>query len=218
MRSGWGIAVVFLAGSAAMPAGEAAAAPVPSTAPVSWELSFEFHDPERVTLVLPGDTDLTTFWYVLYRVTNDSGQDVQFYPSFTLATDDLEIVEGGADISPSVYDAIRARHKREYPFFDEPRRISGLLLQGEDNARTSAAVFRMFGPAADGFAVFAAGLSGEVARVRNPGFDPDQGDSENNPRFFTLRKTLAIDYTLPGDSVTRSLAKPVRVRRYWVMR
>ena len=85
------------------------AASVGSTA---WQLDVKFLDPQRITLKLPGDAEPTTFWYVLFEVTNHTGRDVQFYPSFRLVTSTLHVVEGGANISPNVYDAIAARQRR----------------------------------------------------------------------------------------------------------
>ena len=184
----------------------------------SWQLDFSFHDPQRISIQHPGDGQPTVYWYVLFTVVNDTGRDVQFYPSFDLVTDTLEVIEGGADINPRVYDAIAARHKKEYPFFAPPSKITGLLLQGADNARTSAAVFRMFDPSSNNFTVYIAGLSGQISRVPNPEFDDQREESEANQRFFILRKTLAIKYSLPGDVFTRSRAVPVRQRREWVIR
>jgi hypothetical protein len=193
-------------------------APTPRLAPTRWELEFAFRDPMRISLTLPGDSGPTTFWYLLYTVTNNSGQEVDFYPTFDIVTDTLQTVEGGAEISPRVQDAIRARHKSEYPFFIEPTKVSGKLLQGEDNARASCAIFRGFDPQASRFTIYVAGLSGEIQRARNVAFDPKKPESDENPKFYTLRKTLAITYDLPGDPQTRKAATPVRVSREWVMR
>ena len=213
MATSCGVVVVYVLSGAS-----ATAAPAAELTASSWELDFTFHDPQRMTLRLPGDSQETTFWYLLFEVINNTGRDVGFYPSFRLVTDTLEVVEGGADISPSVYDAIFARHKLEYPFFAPPTKITGLLLQGRDNARASVTVFRMFDGEADGFTIYVSGLSGDVQRVRNPDFDPDQPESEANPRSFILRRTLAIDYDLPGDPESRIQAKPIRRSREWVMR
>ena len=163
------------------------AAPEADIATTQWQLDFEFHDPQRITLTLPGDEKPTTLWYMLYQVTNNTGQDVQFYPSVRLITDTLRVVEAGDNISPSVYDAIVALHKKEYPFLAPPAKVTGLLLQGEGNARASVAVFHMFDEEANSFTLYVSGLSGELVRVANPAFDPDQDESENNPRFFILR-------------------------------
>lgn len=194
------------------------AAPEPSVVPKSWALEFEFFDPQRISVVLPGETAPTTFWYVLYTVTNPGDREVLFYPQFDLVTDTLEVVRGGDNVSPSVFDAIRARHHKLHPFLVAPLKVSGKLLRGADNARTSVAIFRGIDPGASHFTLYVAGLSGEVARVRNPRFDPARPATEQNPQFFTLRKTLAIEYDLPGDVASRKEARPIRGRRSWVMR
>ena len=214
-RTGYILAVSLLLGGSA---GLVPAAPEPAKAPQSWQLDFEFHDLLRITLVLPGDKHPTTFWYLLYTVTNESGQDVDFYPAFQLVTSTMQVVTGGDNISPSVYDAIRARHKKLRPFFRDPLRASGKLLQGVDSARTSAAVFRDFDPQANSVTVYVSGLSGEVARVVNPVFDRQKPVSEDNRRFFALRKTLAISYDIPGDLQTRRTATVARRGQEWVMR
>lgn len=188
------------------------AAPKTDPFSLSWTLDIEFFDPQRITV------NGTTYWYVLYQVTNRTGQDVQFFPSFRLVTDTLQVVEGGADVNPLVYDGIAARHKRQYPFFAPPAKITGLLLQGVENARASAMVFRTFDTSAAGFTIYAGGLSGEVDRLRNPAFDQSQPESDANPRAFLLRRTLAITYSLPGDPTTRGQAIPIRRNREWVMR
>ena len=92
----------------------------------------------------------------------------------------------------------------------------GKLLQGEDNARTSIVVFKQFNPNDNAFTIYFSGLSGEIQRIPNPSFDPKDGDAAD--RFFTLRKTLAIHYRIPGDPQTRQFATPQRDRREWVMR
>lgn len=192
--------------------------PEPARVPVTWELKFEFRDPHRFTVLLPGDDHPTTFWYMLYRVENDTGQDVQFFPSAELVTLSLEVVSAGEQISPTVYDAIKSRHRTTHPFLVEPHRVAGPLLQGEDNARTSMVVFRDFSPQDNQFTIFFSGLSGEIQTVSNPTFDGGKPESKANPRSFTLRKTLQIRYQLPGDLQTRWTAEPIPIDRKWVMR
>jgi hypothetical protein len=207
----------FLAAGPSMATGnDTALGTSPASSP--WQLDFNFHDPQRISVQLPGHERVTTYWYVLFTVTNNTGRDVEFYPSFRLVTDTLQAVEGGANIDPRVYGAIAARHKKEHPFFAPPAKITGPLLQGEDNARTSAAVFRTFDPSANGFTIYISGLSNEISRVPNPDFQDKTKESETNQRFFILRKTLAVTYNLPGDVFTQSRATPVRDKREWVMR
>lgn len=184
----------------------------------TWRLDVEFHDLQRLDVRLPGDAEESTYWYLLYRVTNRTGADVDFYPSVRLVTDTLQVVEAGADVHPQVYDLIAERHRQEYPFLAPPAKVTGRLLQGVENSRATVAVFRRFDPEAAGFTVFATGFSGELHRVPNPAFDADKPESEENVRAFLLRRTLAIVYDLPGDRATRQYAKPVRRTREWVMR
>ncbi len=194
------------------------AGPEPAVSSTKWQLDFEFHDPQRISLPLPGDDHDTTYWYLLYTATNNTGKDAQFYPSVELVTSSLQTVEAGANIPPRVFDHIKARHVKEYPFIAPQRKVTGPLLQGKGNARTTAAIFEMFDTEANQFTVYVSGLSGEIARVANPAFDRSQPKSEDNPRFFILRRTLAITYHLPGDAKSRKQARPVRVKREWVMR
>ena len=88
------------------------AGPEPDPASPHWQLGLSFHDPQRITVQMPGEPEPTTFWYLLFTVTNDTGTDVQFYPSFRLVTDTLESVEGGANVVPAVYDAIAFLHAK----------------------------------------------------------------------------------------------------------
>jgi len=192
-------------------------APPAEPFPKTWQLEFSFYDPQRVSLQLPGDRHETVFWYVLYQVTNLTGRDVEFYPSFRLVTDTLREVEGGAEISPRVYDVLAARHKREFPFLVGPSKITGLLLQGEENSRASVAVFREFDPDASSFTIYVSGLSGDVVRLASPAFDAKKPESDTNVRSFLLRRTLAVRYDVPGDRKTSPLALPIRRSREWVM-
>jgi len=193
-------------------------APEPSIATKAWQVDMVFHDPQRITLRLPGDDHDTTFWYVLYTVTNDTDRDVPFYPTFDLVTDKLQVIEGGSHISPTVYRAIKARYAKAYPFFVYPSEMYGPLLQGSDNAKTSCVAFVPPDPSVNHFVLYVGGLSGEIVKTRNHDFDTSAGESMQNPRFFTLRKTLAISYDVPGDEKTRLQTPPVRGSLEWVMR
>lgn len=198
--------------------GTAIAAYAGGSSAQGWQLDVKFHDPQRISIQLPGDRHETTFWYLLYEVTNETGRDVEFYPSFSLVTDTLRVVIAGDNISPSVYDAIAARHKGEFPFFAPPVKVTGLLLQGRANARASAAVFRMFDKEASRFTIYCSGFSSELRRLANPAFDANERESQENARYFMLRRTLAVEYNLAGDAETRGRGKPVRRTRQWVMR
>ena len=206
--------MLYVACHAAAPSADAA--PTPKLAVQTWQLDFSFDDPKRIKVKLPGDDSATTYWYMLFTVENNTGEDVSFYPQFRLVTDNLQSINGGDSIPPAVYDAVFARHRAQYPFITEPYKITGPILQGEGNARSSVVVFKQFDESADEFTIFVSGLSGDRERKRNPGFDPAKPERGENIKYFVLRRTLAIKYALPGDEDTREAASPVRKKRSWV--
>jgi len=193
-------------------------APTPAVAPVSWELKFRFQDPQRLSVVVPGHAEPVVYWYMVYSVENPTDAEVEFYPRFDIVTDTLKVVRSEVGVSPEAFRAVFARVGN--PLLVAPERAVGRLLRGEDRRRHSVAIWPDFDPAAKAFTVYVAGLSGETARWRNPAFDPAGPENEVNPRYFVLRKTLAIPYRFPGSQSLRSRSVPERVtdRQEWIMR
>ena len=205
--------------AAALAIGHAVAqTPTPSIVPVSWTLRITFSDPQRVSVFLPGQDQPVVYWYMLYRVENDTDQEVDFYPRFDLVTDTLQVIHNELKVSPEAFRAIQRRSGD--PLLLTPERVMGRLLRGEDRARHSVAIWRDFDPKTRAFQVYAMGLSGETIRLKNPGFDPSRPESDGNPRYFTLRKALEIPYLFPGSPATRSTVTPVRLaeQQKWIMR
>lgn len=194
------------------------AQPKPSEVPKSWELNFRFQDPQRVAVTMPGRAEPVVFWYMLYTVENRTGEPREFYPTFELVTDTLNVVESEISVSPEAFRAIQRRWKN--PLLLEGSRINGTILPGEDRAKQGVAFWPDFDPKAREFTVYVGGLSGETKKVANPAFDPGKPENAKNQRFFLLRKTLAIPYRLPGGPLDRSRAVPERLAREqtWVMR
>lgn len=194
------------------------AQPKPALAPRSWELTFRFHDPQRVSVFVPGRETPTVYWYMLYTIENTTDDEVDFYPRFDLVTDTLQVVRSENSVSPEAFKAIQRRAGD--PLLLEPEKMLGRLLRGKDRARHGVAVWKDFDPEARGFTIYVSGLSGEWTRLRNPAFDPEREEDASNPRYFILRKTLAVPYRLPGGGAFRASAKPQRVpeEQEWVMR
>jgi hypothetical protein len=192
--------------------------PEPDLVPGAWELNFRFHDPQRVSVLLPGQEEPVVYWYMLYTVENPTGQEVDFYPEFELVTETLQVLSSGLGVSPEAYRAVERRAGD--PLLVPPEKAIGRLLRGKERARHSVAIWPDFDPRARRFSIFVAGLSGEIKRVKNPAFDPDQPETDTNKRYFTLRKTLEIPYRFPGSEEMRSLAVPERVeeKQKWIMR
>ncbi|MFQ6049108.1 MAG: hypothetical protein ACE5K7_07075 [Phycisphaerae bacterium] len=226
--------LIWVAGSALAGPQTQTGPPRPSIVPKSWQLDLELDQPRRIYLRLPGQSTPQLYWYLLYRVTNNTGRDRLFFPIVEViypTPDGIGRVQADMGINPAVFQAIKRRHAKTHPFLIEPVLAIGRLLQGQDNAKTSVAIWPAIDPRADRFSLFIAGLSGQTARVPNPNYDPSRPEVEPrrlpdgtvlpmrlNPRVFTLRKVLRIDYDLPGDPVTRATVRPVQRARQWIMR
>jgi len=205
--------------------------PEPSPSPISWELEFKFDDPKRIEIQLPESDRPEVFWYMVYTVTNTSPRSQRFFPIFQLVTEDLRIYDTDMGISPLVFDAIRERHRLTHKYLVHPTKVIGALLSGDDNARESVAVWRQVDLNLNSVDIYVAGLSGETRFIPNPAYDPDKPETEMitgpdgrerevkvNPKYFTLRKTLEIRYTLPGSPAARPAAVPERTGVRWIMR
>ncbi|HPF41282.1 MAG TPA: hypothetical protein P5081_12675 [Phycisphaerae bacterium] len=209
----------------------ALATPEPSPTPVTWELQFSSTRPERINV------GGRTYWYILYTVTNNTIEDVAFHPEIVRveeiesevpadkAKDEAQkaskitVTPSIVGLDRSVFDAIKRRHEKTHPFLIHPVDVISTLRQGDDNAVTSVAVFPEMDARVSSFTIYVGGLSGEqIVRV-NPLFDAKKpADEEKNPRVFVMRKTLAMPYTLPGDTRTRKTATPKLGVMEWVMR
>jgi hypothetical protein len=220
-------------GGAAPAATDVGEGPAPALNPIAWEIDIRFEDPQRIVVQTPRGAE--TYWYILYTVRNTSDRTQRFYPTFQIVTEDLRVYDTDVNVFPVVFGAIRELHKLQYPYLVSPTQAIGDLKTGEDNARESVAIWREIDLTLNNYSVFIAGLSGEAYAVRNPAYDPAVKENgkveleiraggptratfESNPKLFTLRKTLQIDYTLPGSAETRGTVEPRRTRVRWVMR
>ncbi|MBN2210551.1 MAG: hypothetical protein JW709_04070 [Sedimentisphaerales bacterium] len=192
------------------------AAPKPSLVPEPglWQLDIQLHgQPQQINVVLPGDTEPTRFWYLLYTITNNTGEDVNFYPRADLFTDTLLTYTGGAKSRRQVFEAIRQRHATAIPLLEMESQVTGPILQGEDNARDTVAIFEEFDPQATKVQIFISGLSNETVQVKNP-----MGAQGKESDTVLLRKTLALDYQVPGDEYNPANRVLLYRGRNWIMR
>ncbi len=209
----------------------ALAAPEPKPVPSGWMLTFYYEDLQRIEVSAGGQSGTRTYWYLLYKVVNDSGQEVDFLPRFDVIAEDGAVYRSEQNVPGTVFAAIQRQHASDRPLLLPHARIVGRILQGEDNARDGVAIWPDFSTNSDKFTVYVSGLSQEATQVRNPTYDPDRPEQieepladgltvprEVNPRYFTLHRTLAIRYDLPGDAQTRAAARPIRTAQEWVMR
>jgi hypothetical protein len=183
------------------------AAPQPDVVPRRWQLDVEPGELRVVTV----DTARgpRPFYYMTYLVTNNSGEDVDFYPAFIMTSDrggELRRSNRGVPLEAArAIQEIAGRGRVEMlSEFD----AHGLLLQGEENAREAVVIWPVESFMVDEVKIFLEGFSGETKSVTRP----DNGETE------VLRKTLMLTHEVPGQ-LDPSARNPItRTDSRWILR
>ncbi len=199
-----------------MATGSVFAAPKPTLAsnPKLWTLSTKFEHPRQISVQLPGYDKPMRYWYIILTITNLSNHDVQFYPEVELLTDTFKPVVAGKLVTKFVYDKIKVMNQGSYPFLESLDEVKNFVLQGKDNTVNIAVILPDFDFNAKNVKVFIAGLSNETVAVDNP----VKKDAAGKPVKVLLRKTLELDYAIPGDCANRPLQSLVYKGKKWVLR
>jgi len=192
------------------------AAPQPAVVqgPGDWTVEVTFEHPQQIMLRPRGDNEPKRFWYTLITLTNKTKQDVDFYPRCELMTDTFQIIPAGKDTSAAVFEQIKRRHQRKYPFLESLENAGNKILQGKDNTKDIAVVWPDFDAQAKHIKVFIAGLSNETIEMDHP----TAKDETGRPVKVYLRKTLELNYAISGDAALRSYSKLTYKGSRWVMR
>jgi len=179
--------------------------PEPSIVPRSWEFDFEIDKP-RAIAVKDVSGKLSWYWFITYKVTNNTQQERLFIPETTIATDEGDILTPGRNVPFNVFDAIKK--KVGNTLLENPSDIVGRILQGEDNARESVIIWPALDHHVSEVKVFMGGLSGETTVIKNP------RTGEN----VLMSKTLMLTYKTPGKPLRPQQQTVIESRRDWVMR
>ena len=194
------------------------AAPTPALVPPpgTWQRDLQLHgQPRQISVTLPGDTEPQSFWYLPYTISNTTGHDAEFYPRVELFTDTLKLYQAGVGVRRPIFEAIRRRYTQSLPLLEPQSMLTGRVLQGEDNARDSVIIIRDFDPNATSVKLFFTGLSSETVTVDYP-VRVDQ--DENMQNRLLLRKTLVLEYSVPGDATNLEKRVMLYRGREWIMR
>jgi len=181
-----------------------------------WTLDMKFEHLGHISvptelIKMKGQRD---FWYLILSITNNTGREVGFYPNCELMTDTFQIVPAGNDVPSIVFQRIKERHEKQYPFLESLENTDDKVLQGKDNTKDIAVIFSDFDHKAKNIKLFIAGLSNETAVVEHP----VKTDENGQPVKVFLRKTLEINYSLGGDPDFRAQQKLTFKKTKWVMR
>ncbi|MEM1107801.1 MAG: hypothetical protein AAGH99_03835 [Planctomycetota bacterium] len=197
----------------------------PSTINPTWEFDLEVTTPQPIA-VPNARGRLSWYWYLPYKVINNTDEDRLFIPEVTILDNHGRIVTAGRKIPQTVYPAIAERLGN--PLLESPDDVLGRLLQGEDFAKESVAIWPASIRDVDEFTVFFAGADGETKQllspstgepVLRPAVDPITGealtDEDGNPVMqpVIVRRTRTYTYATPGtlDSNAKLRLQPVQL-------
>jgi hypothetical protein len=192
------------------------AAPQPAIVPGpdDWTVEVKFEHPQQIVMKLSDDARPRRFWYTLITLTNTTNRDVDFYPTCELMTDTFQIIPAGRSTPATVFEQIKRRHQRKFPFLECLENSSNKILQGEDNTKDVAVIWPDFDAQAKNIKLFIGGLSNETVAINHP----VEKDEQGKPVKVFLRKTLELSYNIGGDPALRAGAKLTYKAKRWVMR
>ena len=162
-----------------------AAHPEPSIVERAWTLDFEYETPEAIAVPSP-DGGVDWYWFLPYRIANHTGEDQLFIPEIVIAEDTGQVVQANAGIPTRVFDAIQQRLQND--LLEGPYEVVGRILQGDDHAKESVAIWPNPTRDVDEFRLFISGLSGETQAANNPATGEE----------ILLRRTKMLRYLTPG--------------------
>ena len=193
-----------------------AAVPEPAIVqgPMQWTINTEYTNPQKIFIRRTSDNKPIVFWYIILTLTNETGNDVGFYPECDLMTDTFQIIPEGEGVIPPIFEQIKQLHKNQYPFLESLDQTDNKLLQGEDNAKDIAVIWHDFDKNANKITLFITGLSNETAVVNNPVAKDENGQ----PLKVYLRKTLELNYAVKNDPTSRAGTNVSFEGKRWIMR
>ncbi len=153
--------------------------------PDRWQLTFE-------TNGLRFYRDLRTgqgYWVLVYEVTNETEKDQHWVPSFTLVTDQGEVLDAGNNVPRRIQTTILETFGD--PLLEMQSEVSGALLRGEENASSGLVVWKAGNENVRALQVFVSGVSGDTAKVKNPLTDEE----------IVLHRDLQLTWIVPGALV-----------------
>lgn len=194
-------AILSLAGAVGM----SALAPEPEPVPRRWELQFD-PGPLRVASVKVPDVGVRQYLYLTYRVTNNSGEDVFFAPSFDYADGEGNVSRSGRDVPQAVTSRLLEVVQNKY--IQDQVQIIGDMLQGTAHAKDGLVIWPLADSNPSEIVVYVTGLSGESKTLSSP-------DGKDK---FVVRKTARLEFEAPGSLDGRGSVPLELKSRSWIMR
>ncbi len=147
-----------------------------------------------------------SYAYITFDLLNATGADRRFAPRFELLLDDGVLVQSGSDVPSKVTHAIKSALGD--PLVEDQFQVLGTVLEGKENARRGLVVWRMTEREPTEVSVFVTGLS----RVSDKNPHPTSGEP------LVRRRTMRVNYVIPGDAVAHTTASYEPGKIEWIMR
>lgn len=186
-----------------------AMAPEPDPVPKRWQFDLDLGE-LRMTTVDLGTSGVKSYFYLTYKVTNSTQEDLLFAPAFDLATDEGDLVRSGKDVPAAVTRKII--DDLGNPFVQDQISILGSLLQGPTNAKEGVVIWPVGAMKVSEVVVYAAGFSGETRAIEIK--DAKTGELKK----ILLRKSLMVRYKGPGELTGRNSEAFEQTERQWILR
>jgi hypothetical protein len=213
---------VALAGVLCLLAGNSfvQAYPKPSPNKIAWELDFTHATPNRIVVNVPGSAAPKAYWYMPFTVTNNTREEQQFLPEIELVDESGKVHRSDQNIPREVFNAIKVREGKK--FMQPLREVSGRLLVGADQAKDSVAIWPEPAERMGTFTVFVNGLSGEAVWYKDGKETPlakaDWVKTKPEEAGTILRKSLQLEFQVPGDEFYQGRDRVHEKSETWVMR
>lgn len=183
--------------------------PEPDAVPKRWQLDCEVGE-LRITTFETKDAGAKAYFYLTYRVINNSSADQLFAPAFDLMTDDGRVIRSGRDIPAEVTKHVLAT--LDEPLIEDQIGIIGPILQGKENSKRGVVIWPADQLRTEDLTIFAAGFSGETRAVST--IDAKTGKELKS----LLRKTLMLKYKVAGDFDKRGNTPYPLLEQRWILR
>ena len=181
-----------------------------------WTANIRYSQPMQISVDVPSSLSNKPqrFWYIILTITNDTNQNMPFFPAFYMVTDTFKVIPAEKRMRKVVFDKIKRLNQGSYPFLESLDFVGNRILQGQDNTRDIAVIWPDFDPKAKNIDMFFSGLSNEIAVIDHP----IKKKADGKPTKVYLAKTLQLSYAIGGDERLRAYAKLAPTGREWIMR
>ncbi len=191
----------------------ASAAPKPALVSKSWSLNVTYETPRPIA-VKGLDGEYKWWWYMTYKVVNETDEDQVFVPRFEILNDQGDIIQANDNLPAYVFEAIKKKERNE--LLEKPERVLGKLLQGENYAKESVIVWPASEENLTELTIFLGGFDGEVhtETIEVPASEGKKAEKKE----FTMTKQLMLKYRLPGNPETPQTQEVIFEGKEWILR